>query len=258
MISSGMSGRPLGSVRLNPRAPYADDVVGAYLFSQSSGGMSPDLLGRTHLYHDQGQQTLPVAAPFGMGISSGANPTFLSSVPPPYVGAVAVGGILTGTTGLIIGQGQDNFAMAAFEWGIFLSAGTWRFGYGFQSSSGSGTVASLGRFDAGVSRANGVGVGYVNGAPVNSNTSAGASTSTNPIRGSTVSGGFPFSGVLDYLILFGCGVPGWVFAEIRRNPYQYFQTSRRSLWAVVAAAAPDAPHWLLENDMAGGFQTMGM
>jgi len=259
MITSGIAGRPTGTVRVNPRAPFADRLVGAYLFSQSSGGLSPDLLGRTPLFHDVGGQTLPAAAPFGMGISSGANPTFLSAVAPPYVGSVAVGGVLASTsTGLVLGQGSDVFAMGSFEWGIFVSSGTWRFGYGFLGSSGSGTSAPLGRFDVGLSRGTTTGYGYVNGSQVNSNSSNGGGTSTNPVRGSTVSAGVPFGGVLDYALLFGCWLPDAAFAEIRRNPYQYFQTPRRSLWAPASAAPAAAPPWFLSHDLSGGFLTMGM
>lgn len=252
MITSGVARRPTGLACVNQRAPYADKLVGAYLFSQSSGGMSPDLLGRTPLFHDVGGQTLPAAAPFGMGISSTFNPTFLSAVAPPYVGSVAVGGVLTSTsTGLVLGQGSDTFAMGSFEWGMFVSSGTWRFGYGFLGSSGSGTTASLGRFDVGLSRDATTGYGYVGGVQVNSNSSSGGGTSTNPIRGSTVSAGVPFGGVLDYALLFGCYLPPDVFAEIRRNPYQYFRTAGRSLWHAPSAPPAGFDSFLLPNWSAG-------
>lgn len=256
MITSGVAGRPTGPVSINFSAPYADKLVGAYLFVQASGGIAPDLLGRTHIYQDL-SGLFPSAAPFGMGIPGSQ---YLSAVAPPYVGSVAIGGHLTSTaTGLVMGQGINSFSMASFEWGIFVSTGTWRFGYGFASSSGSGTAAPLGRFDVGLSRNTTTGYGYVGGVQVNSNTSSGGGTSTNPIRGGTTSGGGnPLGGILDYALLFGCWIPPGVFAAIQRNPYQYFRTAGRSLWAPASAASADAPPWLLPHDMTGGFAAMGM
>lgn len=252
---SGIRRRPTGYPRINRNAPFADKLVAAYLFGVTSGEMTPDLLGRTHLYHDFGLATQNAVSLFGVGVSSSGNPSFLSANPPPYVGAVAVGGMLTSTsTGIVLGQGQDNFAMAQFEWGIFVSSGTWRYGYGFVSSSGSSTTASLGRFDVGLSRNSTTGFGFVNGVQVNSNSSSGGTTSTNPIRGSTVSSGVPFGGVLDYALLFGCYVPDWVFMEIKRNPYQYFQPPMRLLGPGPASAPSSSFNSYLLNNWSGGYQ----
>jgi len=247
MISAGISGRPLGSVRLNPRAPYADKVVGAFLFSQASGGLIPDLAGRTPI--GQGN-ALSVPSPFGMGIVSVDNVGFASALPPPTVASFAVGGILpaAGLTGLVIGAGDNVWNMAVFNWSAFVSSGAWRFGVGLSGSVGAGTTAPAGRFDVGMSRDfdSGLATCYVSGQPVLTNGFAGGTDASKVIRGQVVNQG-PSTAILDYLLLFSATLPASVHADIRRNPYQYFRTAGRSLWSIQGAPA-DAPPWMIDGD----------
>lgn len=236
MITSGIAGRPTGTVRVNPRAPYADKLVGAYLFGHP--GYAMDVAGR----NSTGLGTaVQVPSPFGLGVQTLTGQGFVTPANPPFVASFAVGGHIptANQTGLVIGAGDDVWNMASFNWGCFTSSGTWRFGVGLRGSVGASTPAPVGRFDVGMSRdptaIAPTATCYVSGVPVLSDTYPGGTDASKQLR-STVSVQAPSQVILDYLLMFSATLPGWVHAEIRRNPYQYFQTAGRSLWYVPAAA----------------------
>jgi len=236
LITSGIAGRPTGTVRVNPRAPYAYKLVGAFLFSNQ--GYALDLAGRNSTPLGTAVQ---VPAPFGLGAQTLTGQGFVTPSPPPFVASFAVGGHIptANQTGLVIGAGDDVWNMASFNWGCFTSSGTWRFGVGLRGSVGASTPAPVGRFAVGMSRDPTAIVPtatcYVSGVPVLSDTYNGGTDASKQLR-STVSVQAPSQVILDYLLMFSATLPDWVHAEISRNPYQYFQTAGRSLWYVPAAA----------------------
>lgn len=239
MITSGIAGRPTGSVRINPRAPFADKLVGAYLFGQP--GYVWDLVGG-----ERGSTPLGTAvqapAPFGLGVQTLTGAGFVTPNPPPYVASFACGGYLpeANVTGLVIGAGLDQWSMAVFNWAAFVNAGTWRFGCGVQGSVGSGTPAPVGRFDVGMAKDPTTALPnawcYVDGVQVVTSDTPNGTSAIYPLR-SRITVQTASKAILDYLLMFSVRLPDWAFREIKRNPYQYFQTPSRSLWSVSSSPA---------------------